>query len=119
MTTPAATAATAAPAATATAVFFALQFFLRCSFFCVAVFFALQFFLRCFGFSSFVKIKLFSGSADTQSHLERYQVLSRVGGTRSICGESRESHPSTWGAAHEPDCDRLSEDRIGVMGVIR
>ena len=30
-----------------------------------------------------MKIKLFSGSADTQSHLERYQVLSRVGGTPS------------------------------------
>ena len=37
------TTATAAPA---TAVFFALQFFLRCSFFCAAVFFALLRFLE-------------------------------------------------------------------------
>ena len=28
----------------------AIRLFLRCSFFCVAVFFALQFFLRCLGF---------------------------------------------------------------------
>ena len=34
--------------------FFALQLFLRYSFFCVAVFFALQFFLRCPGFLGFL-----------------------------------------------------------------
>ena len=41
------TTATATAATATTAVFFALQFFLRCSFFCAAVFFAPQFFLRC------------------------------------------------------------------------
>ena len=63
---------TSTATAAATAVFFALQFFLRCSFFalqfflrrsffCVAVFFALLFFVA------------------TASHSQRYQVRSRVG----------------------------------------
>ena len=56
-----ATAAAATAIAFFDAVFVALQFVLRCSFFCAAVFFALLFFVA------------------TASHSQRYQVLSRVG----------------------------------------
>ena len=54
------------------------RFFLRCSFFCVAVFFALQFFLRCVGSLGFVGNQVLSREGGTPS--QRSKTVRWVGG---------------------------------------